>query len=205
MQTMVCIGDSLTEATDIPVGHAWPALVANRLDLKVNNRGIGGDTSAGMLARFSQDVTSADPTFVFIMGGTNDLWWGWETNTILGNLFSMVFQARHHGIAPVIGMPPPVAVGIARQNDFSPPWEGYDRFEEKAADLRKALCSHAGESDVPLVDLQRPFFTSGRKVDAGLYLPDGLHPNRAGQEGIAKAVIEGLCRHFKFRGQPTPP
>jgi lysophospholipase L1-like esterase len=78
MTTMICIGDSLTEGTDIPVGHTWPALVANALSLEVINCGIGGDTTNGMLSRFYPDVVDRRPAFVFIMGGTNDLWWGWE-------------------------------------------------------------------------------------------------------------------------------
>jgi lysophospholipase L1-like esterase len=80
MKTMIYIGDSLTAATDIPVGHAWPALVTNNLNRTVINRGIGGDTTAGMLALFFPDVVADKPAFVFIMGGTNDLWWGWEVN-----------------------------------------------------------------------------------------------------------------------------
>ena len=121
MKTMVCIGDSLTEGTDIPTGHTWPALVANALGIDVINCGIGGDTTTGMLSRFYPEVVDTKPAFVFIMGGTNDLWWNWEVNTILGNLFSMIVQARHYGIAPVIGLPIPVNVTAARANDFSPP------------------------------------------------------------------------------------
>ena len=33
-----------------------------------------------MLALFFPDVVADKPAFVFIMGGTNDLWWGWEVN-----------------------------------------------------------------------------------------------------------------------------
>lgn len=198
MKTMICIGDSLTEATDIPVGHAWPALVTNALGLEVINHGIGGDTTAGMLARFYPEVITAKPTFVFIMGGTNDLWWGWETNTIMGNLFSMLVQARHHGIAPVIGMPPPVAVAVARQNDFSPPLGGYDRFGAKMDGLKATLRAQATESEVPLVDLWQPFLASDQTVRTDLYLPDGLHPNQPGQDIMAKTICDGLRRHFHF-------
>jgi len=74
MKTMVCLGDSLTEGTEVPTGHAWPALVANALNLDVINCGIGGDTTQGMLSRFYPEVVVTKPAFVFIMGGTNDLW-----------------------------------------------------------------------------------------------------------------------------------
>lgn len=195
---MICIGDSLTEATDIPVGHAWPVLVTNMLNLEVINRGIGGDTTAGMLARFYPEVITAKPAFVFIMGGTNDLWWGWEVNQILGNLFSMVFQARHHGIAPVIGMPPPVAVTIARQNEFSPPWDGYTHFEEKMVVFCEKLRGHASDSEVPLVDLQQPFLKPDQSTCTELFLPDGLHPNLTGQTIMAKSMCAQFRQYFHF-------
>ena len=76
MKTLICIGDSLTAGTDIPVGHTWPELVSHTLNMDVINCGIGGDTTTGMLARFHQEVAVRRPAFVFIMGGTNDLWWG---------------------------------------------------------------------------------------------------------------------------------
>ena len=208
MKTMICIGDSLTEGTDIPVGHTWPALVANTLGIDVISRGIGGDTTAGMLARFYPDVVADRPSFVFILGGTNDLWWGWEVRTIVGHLFSMVVQARHHDVTPIIGTPLPVHTAAAAANDFSPPWEGYERLGEKMEDLCTRLHRQGAESDVPVVDLQRPFLDGRRRPRTDLFLPDGLHPTRDGHVCIADAVA-GKCReHFLFkpprgRGRPA--
>jgi acyl-CoA thioesterase-1 len=198
MTTMICIGDSLTEGTDIPVGHTWPALVANALSLEVINCGIGGDTTNGMLSRFYPDVVDRRPAFAFIMGGTNDLWWGWEANTILGNLFSMVVQARHHGIAPVIGLPVPVNVPAAEAGDFSPPWGGYARFTASLAKLLEALTRHAAESEVAVVDLHHPFLGKNQQVRTDLFLPDGLHPNKPGQLTIAREIAIVFRQDLNF-------
>lgn len=199
MKTLICIGDSLTEAADIPVGHEWPALTANGLDLEVINAGIGGDTTQGMLARFHPVVIAAKPHFVFIMGGTNDLWWGWEVNTVLGNLFSMVVQARHHGIAPVIGLPLPVNLAAAKAADFSPPLDGYHRLSQKLEALTEALIFHATESEVAVVDLYRPFLEDARKVRSTLFLPDGLHPNRTGHQVIAQELLTVFRQTFQLK------
>jgi len=199
MQTMVCIGDSLTEGADIPKGHTWPALVSNALGIEVNNCGICGDTTAGMLARFYREVVAEQPAFVFIVGGTNDLWWGWAVNIIVGNLFSMVFQARHHDITPVIGLPLPVHIQVARQNEFSPPWDGYERFEEEMGRLIETIDRHATESEVALIDLHQPFASGSGEARGDLFLPDGLHPNRAGHMTIAETVIAGFQRYFRWR------
>jgi lysophospholipase L1-like esterase len=199
MKTLICLGDSLTEAADIPVGHGWPALVSNALDLEVINAGIGGDTTAGMLARLPVLLAAKTPAFVFFMGGTNDLWWGWEVNTVVGNLFSMVVQARHHGIAPIIGLPLPVNVAAAKAADFSPPLEGYDRFSQKLEALAEALIFHAAESEVAVVDLYRPFMEDGHKVRSTLYLPDGLHPNRTGHQIIAQELLTAFRQTYQLR------
>jgi lysophospholipase L1-like esterase len=63
--SVVFCGDSLTGGwTD--VAKAFPAL-------KVANRGIGGDTSRGLLFRFKEDVLDLQPKAIVILIGTNDL------------------------------------------------------------------------------------------------------------------------------------
>jgi lysophospholipase L1-like esterase len=61
---VVFLGDSLT------AGCEWRELFGNRL--LILNRGIGGDTSAGVLNR-SAEVAALKPRAVFLMIGTNDL------------------------------------------------------------------------------------------------------------------------------------
>lgn len=198
MKTMICLGDSLTEGADIPVGHTWPALVSNALNLEVINYGIGGDTTQGMLSRFYPEVAAKKPAFAFIMGGTNDLWWGVEVNIILANIFSIVVQARHHGIAPVIGLPLPVDADAARRNDFSPPWEGYEKLVEKMDELVEKLILHAKDSEVAVIDLHGPFLIDRRVARQDLFLPDGLHPNRTGHLCISRAIVSGFREQFNF-------
>ncbi|MGD9310840.1 MAG: GDSL-type esterase/lipase family protein [Desulfosarcina sp.] len=198
MKKLVCIGDSLTEGLDIPVGHSWPVLVANALDLEVINCGIGGDTTGGMLARYYQAVLLNKPDIVFIMGGTNDLWWGFQVNVILGNLFSMVVQARHHGIAPAIGLPMPVNTAAAKAADFSPPLDGFERFTEKMEALLEGLIFHATESDISIIDLHRPFLTTKKRIRTDRFLADGLHPDKTGHQLIADEMAAVFRRDFNF-------
>lgn len=60
---IVFLGDSITE------GGMWDELFP---DLPVRNRGIGGDTTDGVMARLQQ-LMVARPAKVFLMIGTNDL------------------------------------------------------------------------------------------------------------------------------------
>lgn len=198
MKKLACMGDSLTEGADLVAGHTWPSLVGNALTLNVANFGIGGDTTQGMLARFYPEVLQYKPDYVFIMGGTNDLWWDWQVKTIIGNVFSMCFQARYHNITPVIGLPMPVDIEAVQKVDYSPPLEGYERLVEKLTELVNKLQTYATSSDIPVVDLHQPFFGNDQKVDSTLLLDDGLHPNQRGQQLIADSVVHLFREVFRF-------
>ncbi|MFW2367737.1 MAG: GDSL-type esterase/lipase family protein [Desulforhopalus sp.] len=192
------MGDSLTEGADLVRGHTWPCLVGNALPLNVSNFGIGGDTTQGMLSRFYPEVIQIKPDYVLIMGGTNDLRWDWEVKVILGNIFSMSFQARYHGITPVIGLPMPVDIATASKQDFSPPLCGYERLAEMLTDLNKKLKTYAADSEIPVIDLHYPFLKDDHKADSTMFLDDGLHPNQKGHQLIADTIIISFRELFRF-------
>jgi len=60
---VVFLGDSITQ------GGEWAELFPNRT---VKNRGIGGDTTSGVLERLHQ-ITNGQPSALYIKIGTNDL------------------------------------------------------------------------------------------------------------------------------------
>lgn len=62
---IVFVGDSLTEG--------WRAVKDAFPKYKVANRGVGGDTSRGVLFRLPYDVVVLKPQVVFICAGANDL------------------------------------------------------------------------------------------------------------------------------------
>ena len=198
MKRLACMGDSLTEGADLGIGHTWPSLVGNALGLVVSNFGIGGDTTGGMLSRFYPEVIQSKPDYVLILGGTNDLWWDLEVNTILGNIFSMSCQARYHNITPVIALPLPVDVESAEKEDFSPPMEGYGQLVDKLADLVAKLGTVATDSEIPVIDLYQPFLKDDQKADSTLFLGDGLHPNQRGHQLIADSVTRTFRDIFRF-------
>jgi lysophospholipase L1-like esterase len=61
---VVFVGDSITQ--DYPVGEYFPQAL-------VYNRGIGGDTSKGLLGRLNESVFDLDPSVMILLIGTNDL------------------------------------------------------------------------------------------------------------------------------------
>ncbi len=79
---VVFLGDSITR------GGSWHELFP---DSAVKNRGIGGDTSTGVLARLDQ-ITEAKPSQVFLLIGTNDLMIGVSEDQVAANILTIVEQ-----------------------------------------------------------------------------------------------------------------
>jgi lysophospholipase L1-like esterase len=81
---IVFLGDSITE------GGPWEELFP---DLRVRNRGIGGDTSEGVLARLEQ-ITRATPAKVFLLIGTNDLQRGASEAEIVADITEILDRLK---------------------------------------------------------------------------------------------------------------
>lgn len=199
MKRILCHGDSLTEGTDIEAAYRWPSLMQNALGAKVSNTGIGGDTTTGLLSRFSTDVIPRKPGAVILMGGTNDFWWGLPTNIVLANLFSMAYQAQFHGIAPLFGLPMPFDKHQAAKQPYSPPEGGYDQLLIKVKSLGQKLKTVAGESDIPVLDFYRLFIDDGGQVRSDLFLDDGIHANRQGHKMMAELAASQIADIFLLK------
>ena len=196
MKTLVCHGDSLTEASELDDPAIWPSLVEDQLKIKVLNSGIGGDTTAGLLSRFYHDVVRHRPDYVLIMGGTNDLWWDLDIKLIQANIFTMTCQAEYHHIVPLIGLPLPMIVEQARNQDFMAPRGGYKNCVAKLVALVKHLKILAQQNDIACLDFYHPFCDDSGTVAKKYFLDDGLHPNKAGHRLIAQKTVESLQRLF---------
>jgi acyl-CoA thioesterase-1 len=192
MRKIICHGDSLTQGADIEPAFRWPSLLQNALGgMKTVNTGIGGDTTAGLLSRFGADVVCQKPDVVIIMGGTNDFWWGLPLNTVMANLYTMAYQARHHGIAPLFSLPTPFDAQRALQQPWNPPEQGYDQLMSDIQSLTQTLAANAHESEIPVLDFYQLFLDDNARVKPALLLEDGVHPNTQGhREMAALAAVE---------------
>ena len=86
---VVFLGDSITQGwTDDFRGTFEP--------MKVANRGIGGDTTRGMLLRLEEDVLSLEPAGVVMLMGTNDLEENADPTTIAGNVALIIRRLKQH-------------------------------------------------------------------------------------------------------------
>ncbi len=99
---IVCLGDSFTKGFGVKEEECWVSILNRKLPYEFVNKGISGDTTAGLLCRFYRDVVDEHPRYVLIDGGFNDFIAGADCGTVQANIMALVHQAYHNNIVPVI-------------------------------------------------------------------------------------------------------
>jgi lysophospholipase L1-like esterase len=83
---VVFLGDSITQG--------WTSMARDFPDFKTANRGIGGDTTRGVLYRLHADVLSLKPKAVVLLIGTNDIGNGADPNDVADNITEIVKESK---------------------------------------------------------------------------------------------------------------
>lgn len=188
------MGDSLTFGFKMIRKNSWPQIVEKELEIKVKNKGICGDTTGGMLSRFGRDVVEEKPAYVLIMGGSNDLAFQIPDTVIYSNLASMVYQAYHHRIQPIIGVPMPLIPSMAKEvlnmaGDLK-------EMNKKIALLRNWILYFSHREQMEAVDFFDEFYDPvNKKGKEDLYI-DGIHPTAEGNRQMAQKVIEIMKKNM---------
>ncbi|KYH32314.1 SGNH/GDSL hydrolase family protein [Neomoorella mulderi] len=182
---LVGMGDSLTWGYPFGPEASWLELAARETGLVVVNRGISGETTGEMLARFDEDVIRLKPRAVTIMGGTNDAWAGFTVTEVIDNVRAMVDKALRAGIQPVMALPPPLC---QTGSDIPVP------FLEKMAGLleayREACRDLALSRGIKLLDFYTPLLDPATGWGKREYFVDDAHPSRRGYQVMAGVAID---------------
>ena len=150
------------------------------------NKGISGNTTVQMLARFQADVIALDPYCVVIEGGTNDIAQR-SDEAILSNLKQMVEQAQAAGISVVLGSVPP-SNSFPKLPDFRP--------EDRIISLNAMIKAYAASKSIPYADYYA-VLVDGQKGLRLEYQKDSIHPNAAGYIAMEAVIQPILERIFK--------
>ncbi|MDF2570216.1 MAG: GDSL-like Lipase/Acylhydrolase family protein [Sporomusa sp.] len=176
---VVAIGDSITYGFPYTPNLAWGNLVSKELGISIINKGVNGDTSAGMEERFICDVISCSPSHVIITGGTNDACAGVEAEEVYDNICHMVELALQYGVTPIIGIPIPC---------------NYSRDECILSLYRADMREYAMTNNIGMIDFYTAFMDSeSRQTKTKLYA-DVLHPNEEGYRIMANVASNFLTR-----------
>lgn len=184
---LVCLGDSLTTGYGVFRTECWVQLVKDTLNIEVINKGVNGDTTAGMLSRSYADVIQNSPSHVIIMGGCNDFMGGRSLNMVLENIKELVKEAIQYNITPILGIEPPIDKVLAERK-----WSSsvdYDKINNTDSKYRQLLIEFAKDNNINYIDFYHCFNENLKtKNPRELYI-DGLHPTALGHRLMANCVI----------------
>lgn len=175
-ETILFLGDSLTEGYQLSKEEAYPAIVERELkkqkkDVKVINGGVSGATSASGVRRLDWYLR-AKPDIMILALGANDGLRGLKIEETKKNLSLAIEKAQERGIKVIIaGMKMPTNMGKSYQNQF----ENIFPFLSKKYSLKLI-----------------PFLLEGVGGKPAFNLSDGIHPNPKGHEIMAKNVLKVL-------------
>jgi acyl-CoA thioesterase I len=185
---ILVLGDSLSQGFGLAPSEAYPMLLATKLraaglNFQLTNASAAGGTTEGGLERLPAHLKRKIDIFVLELG-INDAFRGVPVDQIQNNLQQTIdkVKAKNPDVRVVIaGMQLPNYAA----NDY------VFAFGRIFADL-------AAKNGAVLV----PYLLDHVAGDASLNLPDGIHPNAAGQKIVAENVwhvLEPIAREVGAR------
>jgi acyl-CoA thioesterase I len=190
---IVALGDSTTAGTpdylspleappsghgDVTSQYAW-WLTKMRPEWEVLNRGVNGERTDQIAARFERDVLGAAPLIVIIIAGVNDVYQGLPAAHAIEHLQTMYLRALAANITVVAGSILPFNTATVDHNA---------RMREVNGWIRSYA---ARETRVKFVDTRRSV-SNPRNDDLLFESRDGLHPSPAGYGRVAEALVPTL-------------
>jgi len=177
-RTLLVVGDSLSAAYGMDLPSGWVALLQKRLareklDYRVVNASISGDTTANGLARLPPLLAEHKPAIVIIELGGNDGLRGLSLTQMKHNITAMVEEAKARGARVLL-------VGVRLPPNYGKTYSGKFRrvYREVAAAQRVALV---------------PFLLDGIATHQALMQPDGIHANARAQP----RMLENVWPHLR--------
>lgn len=150
--TTMMLGDSITDEGQ------WDELLNND---KVQNRGISGDTTSGVLDRLNS--ISSNIQQVFIMIGVNDIMRGKEVDEVYNNYLKIIKTFKDKNIK--VNIQATLYIGEKRKANFNP----------KIEELNKRLEKYASENQITFINLNP--ILAPQKVLKKEFTFDNLHLN----------------------------
>jgi lysophospholipase L1-like esterase len=196
-QKLLFIGNSITDAgrsQPFPYGigfvrdcQCWLQAGYPELDLSVINRGVSGDTTQDLLARWERDAIRPQPDWLFIKVGINDVWSVFEGFYRQGigvedferNYQALIEQTRQQTRAQIILIEPFLVEKNQRDN-----------FRRVLSHYQAKVTQIAQEHNLLLVKLQQAFDHGLKSQPAEYWAEDRVHPTPVGHALIALQILK---------------
>ncbi len=198
-QKIVFAGDSITDAGRREVNQPWGLGYVNQvrdlvvarypaLHLRFVNRGVSGDTTRHLLARWRSDVLAEQPDWLALMIGINDVWRAFDRlddavslPQYQDNLRKLLAAAQTQTSARLILMTP----YMIEPDRTQPMRAAMDRYGAAVKEV-------AADFGAVVVDTQAAFDRALELTAAELWSVDQIHPNGPGHAIIALAFLQAV-------------
>ena len=172
-RTILVVGDSLSAAHGMELRAGWVSLLRARLaeqklDYRIVNASVSGDTTASAAARLPRLLEEHRPDIVILELGGNDGLRGLSPAQMKHNLSVMIANTKAAGAKVLL-------VGIELPPNYG------RKYTER---FRRVYRELAAEPQVTLV----PSIMEGFATDRALMQPDGIHPNARAQPRMLENV-----------------
>jgi lysophospholipase L1-like esterase len=196
-QKLLFIGNSITDAGRSqfsPYGDGfvrdcqrWLQAGYPELDLSVINRGVSGDTTQDLLARWERDAIRLQPDWLFIKVGINDVWSVFEGFYREGisledfeKNYRRLIQLAHDRTQTQMILIEPFLVEKSQR----------DNFRRVLSHYQAKIDQIAEEYSLLLVRLQQAFDKGLKSQPAEYWTEDRVHPTAIGHALIALEVLK---------------
>jgi acyl-CoA thioesterase-1 len=195
MDTIVALGDSTTAGTpgfqspveappdgrgDVESQYAhW--LMRAHPDWRVLNRGVNGERTDQIRARFSRDVMTVRPDVVVVIAGVNDVYQGRSAAEVERELAAIYEASRAASMALVAGSIIPYNTATAEQNASMHAVNGWIAEYADAHADRMVFCDTRAAVAAP------------GAPDRLVSSPDDLHPSPEGYRRMAAALDPAIA------------
>ncbi|HOZ70470.1 MAG TPA: family 20 glycosylhydrolase, partial [Chitinophagaceae bacterium] len=156
---IIFLGNSITD------GGEWSELF---VDLKIKNRGISGDITAGVLNRLDE-VYSRRPAKVFLLIGTNDLARNLSPDSVTKNIFRIA--GLLHEKSPLTKL---YVQSVFPVNEQFGKFSGHTSKKQQIIETNQLLRRHAAQYKYQYTDMGTSLSDSTGRLSAA-YTNDGLH------------------------------
>lgn len=197
---IVFFGDSITEMGAQPGGYV--RIIEDSLrqrypdrQIEVIGAGISGNKVPDLQARLERDVLAHNPTHVVIYIGINDVWHAFEFDDLEGTdretyeagLREIISRIDSAGAEVLLCTPSVIGENPADTSAVNQQLSEYAEISRTVArdtgarlcDLRQAFVEHLSENNPD-------------HAESGILTTDGVHLNEAGNQFVAREIIEAL-------------
>ncbi len=150
----------------------------------VLNRGVNGERSDQIAARFDRDVLAQHPQVVIVIAGVNDVYQGRPADFVIAQLRAMYDRAKAAHIPVVAGSIVPYNTATPAQNAAMHQINDWIRAEATR------------DTNVTFVDTRKAAARPDN-IDLLASSPDGLHPDVNGYHRMADVIAPAIAARIK--------